>query len=84
MVNQSDSPEDEAELEADCVRLLEDVQELRRIGGLNIVRAAHIGDVHGDAEVARLLISEASVMLSVASQIEHLIGEPPKNEDVNL
>jgi hypothetical protein len=62
--------------------LFEETQQLRRIAGLNIIRAAHIAGVNGDDEVAKMLISEASVMLSVATKVEELF-EPP-NSDVNL
>lgn len=62
-----------------------EVAELRRIAGLNIVRAADILDRHEDEEVAQLLVHEASVMLTVASKVEYLLGiDPPKNTDVNL
>jgi len=68
---------------AACETLVTDAQHLRRIGGLNIIRAAHIQDQRGDEEVAQLLISEAAVMLSVASQIEDLLC-PPSDPDANL
>jgi len=62
--------------------LYEEARQLRRIAGLNIIRAAHIADINGDDEVAQLLVSEASVMLSVATKVEELF-EPP-NSDANL
>ena len=62
-----------------------EVAELRRIAGMNIVRAADILDRHQDEEVARLLVHEASVMLTVVSKVEYLLGiDPPANDDVNL
>lgn len=64
--------------------LASEVGELRRIGGLNIVRAAHIADANGDDEVALLLVREASVMLSVATKVERLLGIDPPPQDVNL
>lgn len=72
----------EEKLRAACETLVADAQHLRRIGGLNIIRAAHIQDQRGDEEVAQLLIAEAAVMLSVASQIEDLLCPP--SEDANL
>jgi hypothetical protein len=50
---------------------------------MNIIRAAHIHEQSGDEEVSQLLISEAAVMLSVASQIEELLC-PPSDPDANL
>ncbi len=73
----------EEKLRAACETLVADAQHLRRIGGLNIIRAAHIQEKSGDDEVAQLLISEAAVMLSVASQIEDLFC-PPSDADANL
>jgi hypothetical protein len=70
------------DLRAACETLVADAQQLRRIGGLNIIRAAHISEKSGDDEVAQLLIAEASVMLSVASQIEDLFCPP--SPDANL
>lgn len=62
-----------------------EVAELRRIAALNIVRAADILDRHKDEEVAQLLVHEASIMLTVASKIEYLLGiDPPENTDVNI
>lgn len=72
----------EERLRAACETLVADAQHLRRIGGMNIIRAAHISEKNGDEEVAQLLISEAAVMLSVASQIEDLLCPP--SEDANL
>ena len=68
---------------AACETLVADAQQLRRIGGLNIMRAAHIQEQSGDEEVAQLLVAEAAVMLSVASQIEELLC-PPSDADANL
>ena len=73
----------EEKLRAACETLVADAQHLRRIGGLNIIRAAHISEKNGDEEVSQLLISEAAVMLSVASQIEDLLC-PPSDTDANL
>jgi len=67
------------ELRAACDNLVADAQQLRRIAGLNILRAAHIADVNGDTEVAKLLVSEAAVMMSVASAIEYLFV--PESDD---
>lgn len=64
--------------------LFEEARQLRRIAGLNIIRAAHIADINGDDEVAKLLVSEASVMLSVATKVEDLFAPPPENTDANL
>lgn len=60
----------------------EEALQLRRIAGLNIVRAATIIDTTGDNEVSDLLISEAAVMLSVASKVEQLFRPP--DIDVNI
>ncbi len=68
---------------AACETLVADAKHLRRIGGMNIIRAAHIHEQSGDEEVSQLLISEAAVMLSVASQIEDLLC-PPSDPDANL
>ena len=72
----------EEKLRAACETLVADAKQLRRIGGLNIIRAAHIHEQSGDEEVSQLLIAEAAVMLSVASQIEELLCPP--SEDANL
>ena len=71
------------ELRAACQKLVDEAQDLRRIAGLNILRAANIAEKDGDGEVVQLLISEASVMLSVASQIEWLFVQP-EDTDANL
>jgi hypothetical protein len=71
------------ELRAACQKLVDEAQDLRRIAGLNILRAANIAEKDGDGEVVQLLISEASVMMSVASQIEWLFVSPEDN-DANL
>lgn len=72
----------EEKLRAACESLVADAKHLRRIGGLNIIRAAHIHEQSGDEEVSQLLVAEAAVMLSVASQIEELLCPP--SEDANL
>jgi hypothetical protein len=71
------------DFQAACETIVEDAKHLRRIGALNIIRAAHISEHGGDQEVSQLLISEAAVMLSVASQIEDLLC-PPSDPDANL
>ena len=73
---------DGEEFRAACETIVQDAKHLRRIGALNIIRAAHISEHSGDQEVSQLLISEAAVMLSVASQIEDLLCPP--SEDANL
>lgn len=60
--------------------LYEEIGHLRRIAGLNIIRAAHIADTGKDEEVALMLVSEASVMLSVATKVEQLF-EPKQADD---
>lgn len=78
MVNFQEQPEE-------LKTFVSELTELRRIAGLNIVRAADILDRHKDEEVAQLLIHEAAVMLTVVSKVEYLLGvDPPKNDDVNL
>ena len=78
MVNFDEQPE---ELET----FVGELAELRRIAGLNIVRAADILDRHDDEEVSQMLIHEAAVMLTVVSKVEYLLGvDPPENTDVNL
>ena len=85
MVRNNDKLPTGDELRSACQKLVDEAQQLRRIAGLNIVRAAHIADTHGDDEVARLLVSEASVMLSVASQIEWLFcADQDETPDANL
>jgi Cdc6-like AAA superfamily ATPase len=69
------------ELRAACQKLVDDAQDLRRIAGLNILRAANIAEKDGDGEVVRLLVSEASVMMSVASQIEWLFVAESDTDD---
>ena len=64
--------------------LASEVAELRRIGGMNIVRAAHIAEVNGDNEVAWMLVKEASVMLSVATKVEDLLGIERQDDNANL
>jgi hypothetical protein len=64
--------------------LASEVAELRRIGGMNIVRAAHIAEVNGDNEVAWMLVKEASVMLSVATKVEDLLGIERPDDNANL
>ncbi len=82
MVRNNDRIPSGEELRAACQQLLDDSQELRRIAGLNILRAANISEQGGNDDVVRLLISEAGVMMSVASQIEWLFVSP--EDDVNL
>jgi len=60
-----------------------DAQQLRRIGALNIIRASNIAEAKGDEEVVNLLLSEAAVMMSVASQIEWLFSTE-ENDDGTL
>ena len=69
------------ELRSACQKLVDEAKDLRRIAGLNILRAANIAEKDGDGEVVQLLISEASVMLSVASQIEWLFVQPEDTDD---
>lgn len=64
--------------------LASEVAELRRIGGMNIVRAAHIAEVNGDNEVAWMLVKEASVMLAVATKVEDLLGIERQDDNANL
>jgi Cdc6-like AAA superfamily ATPase len=71
------------ELRSACQKLVDDAQDLRRIAGLNILRAANIAEKDGDEEVVQLLVSEASVMMSVASQIEWLFVAD-QDTDANL
>ena len=63
--------------------LVDELKELRRIAALNIIRAADILERHNDKEVAKLLVSEAALMLIVANKVEHLIGVEPTEEDDN-
>ena len=83
MVRNNDRIPSQDELLAACEKLVSEAQDLRRIAGLNILRAANIAEKDGDGEVVQLLISEASVMLSVASQIEWLFVQP-EDTDANL
>lgn len=83
MVRNNDRIPSQDELLAACQKLVDEAQDLRRIAGLNILRAANIAEKDGDGEVVQLLISEASVMLSVASQIEWLFVQP-EDTDANL
>lgn len=83
MVRNNDRIPSADELRSACQKLVDEAQDLRRIAGLNILRAANIAEKDGDGEVVQLLISEASVMMSVASQIEWLFV-PEQDTDVNL
>lgn len=83
MVRNNDRIPSGDELRAACQKLVDDAQDLRRIAGLNILRAANIAEKDGDGEVVRLLVSEASVMMSVASQIEWLFVAE-SDTDANL
>lgn len=83
MVRNNDRIPSADELRSACQKLVDEAQDLRRIAGLNILRAANIAEKDGDGEVVQLLISEASVMMSVASQIEWLFV-PQQDTDVNL
>ena len=83
MVRNNDRIPSQDELRAACQQLVDDSVELRRIAGLNILRASNIADQNGDKEVVQLLISEASVMLSVATQIEWLFVAE-SDTDANL
>lgn len=82
MVRNNRIPKTEDIVEA-CQKLVDESQQLRRIAGLNILRAANIAEAGGNKDVVELLISEASVMMSVASQIEWLLV-PEENNDANL
>ena len=83
MVRNNDRIPSADELRAACQKLVEESLELRRIAGLNILRASNLADQNGDKEVVQLLISEASVMLSVATQIEWLFVAE-SDTDANL
>ena len=83
MVRNNDRIPSQDELLDACEKLVSEAKDLRRIAGLNILRAANIAEKDGDGEVVQLLISEASVMLSVASQIEWLFVQP-EDTDANL
>lgn len=83
MVRNNDRIPSADELRSACQKLVDEAQDLRRIAGLNILRAANIADKDGDGEVVQLLISEASVMMSVASQIEWLFVAE-SDTDANL
>jgi len=73
----------EEQLRAACDTIVADAKQLRKIGALNILRAAHISEHSGDEEVVQMLVCEAAVMLSVASQIEDLFC-PSTDTDANL
>lgn len=81
MVRNNDRIPSQDELRSACQKLVDEAQDLRRIAGLNILRAANIAEKDGDGEVVQLLISEASVMLSVATQIEWLFVQPEDTDD---
>ena len=81
MVRNNDRIPSGDELRSACQQLVADSVELRRIAGLNILRASNIAEQNGDQQVVQLLISEASVMLSVATQIEWLFVQPEDTDD---
>lgn len=83
MVRNNDRIPSPDELRTACQKLVEESLELRRIAGLNILRAANISEQGGNEDVVQLLISEASVMMSVASQIEWLFVSE-SDTDANL
>lgn len=83
MVRNNDRIPSQDELRAACQKLVDESHELRRIAGLNILRAANISEQGGNEDVVQLLVSEASVMMSVASQIEWLFVAE-SDTDANL
>ena len=83
MVRNNDRIPSPDELRAACQKLVDESQELRRIAGLNVLRAANISEQGGNEDVVQLLVSEASVMMSVASQIEWLFVAE-SDTDANL
>lgn len=52
--------------------LQEDILLLRRVAGLNLLRASQIAD-EGNPDVADLLVNEAGIMLSVCHNVERLL-----------
>lgn len=83
MVRNNDRIPSQEELREACQQLVDDSVELRRIAGLNILRASNIAEQGGNEDVVQLLLSEASVMLSVATQVEWLFVADT-NDDANL
>lgn len=75
MVRNNEPLDSDESLRSACEQLMADTQQLRRIGALNIIRASNIAEAKGDEEVVNLLLSEAAVMMSVASQIEWLFSQ---------
>lgn len=83
MVRNNDRIPNQEQLREACQKLLDDSQELRRIAGLNVLRASNIADKGGNEDVVQLLVAEAAVMMSVASQIEWLFVAD-QDTDANL
>lgn len=52
--------------------LQQDILLLRRVAGLNLLRASQIAD-EGNTDVADLLVSEAGIMLAVCHNVERLL-----------
>ena len=52
--------------------LQQDIVLLRRVAGLNLLRASQISD-DGDTQVADMLVTEAGIMLSVCHNVERLL-----------
>lgn len=52
--------------------LQQDILLLRRVAGLNLLRASQIAD-EGNTDVADLLVNEAGIMLSVCHNVERLL-----------
>lgn len=52
--------------------LQHDIVLLRRVAGLNLLRASQIAD-DGDTKVADMLVTEAGIMLSVCHNVERLL-----------
>lgn len=52
--------------------LQQDIILLRRVAGLNLLRASQIAD-DGDTKVADMLVTEAGIMLSVCHNVERLL-----------
>ena len=52
--------------------LQQDIVLLRRVAGLNLLRASQISD-DGDTQVADMLVTEAGIMLAVCHNVERLL-----------
>ena len=52
--------------------LQQDILLLRRVAGLNLLRASQIAD-EGNTDVADLLVNEAGIMLAVCHNVERLL-----------